>query len=74
MSKWTVRFDQERCKGCELCISVCPKNILKINGESINSQGYNPVEITDIEECIGCQSCAIMCPDLAITIFKEGIQ
>ena len=26
-----VTFNTERCKGCELCVSVCPKHIVAID-------------------------------------------
>lgn len=71
MAKFMLRFDEERCKGCELCISVCPVKILALHEEKINSKGYHPAGVTEIEKCIGCAGCATMCPDLAISIFKE---
>lgn len=64
-----VKFDEERCKGCEVCTSVCPKKILKM-ANRFNSKGYQPAEITDQSQCIGCAFCARMCPDVAIEVFK----
>lgn len=63
-----VVFDREKCKGCELCISVCPKKILALDSK-VNEKGYHPAGITAQEDCVGCQSCAIMCPDCAISIY-----
>lgn len=63
-----VVFDEERCKGCGLCESVCPKHIITLAKDKINVKGYHPAEITDKEACIGCASCAIMCPDTVITV------
>lgn len=62
-----ITFNKLRCKGCELCISVCPKKLLK-QADEINSLGFKPVEITDPEQCIGCASCAVICPDAVISI------
>lgn len=64
-----VIFNETRCKGCELCLNVCPKKILK-KADKINVLGYKPVEITNQDECIGCASCAIICPDAVISIEK----
>ncbi|GHU62783.1 2-oxoacid:acceptor oxidoreductase subunit delta [Clostridia bacterium] len=71
MSKYKVEFDAERCKGCCLCVSVCPKNILIINQESINGLGYHTAGVTDMNLCIGCISCGLMCPDGAICVKRE---
>jgi len=61
--------DNDRCKGCELCVNVCPKNVLEISRE-VNSMGYFPVYQARPEDCIYCTTCCIMCPDVAITINK----
>ena len=59
----------ERCKGCELCISVCKREVLEI-GMHANAKGYRYVEVKRQENCIGCLMCANMCPDAAIEIYK----
>jgi len=64
-----VTFNEERCKGCELCLSVCPKNILR-KADKINALGFKPVEIADQNQCIGCAFCATICPDSVISIEK----
>ena len=66
MAKLTFRTD--RCKGCGLCVSACPKGLLAIARDKINQKGHHPAEITDPEKCVGCASCAIMCPDCIIEV------
>ena len=63
-----VIFDKERCKGCGLCETVCPKKIIALEKEEINKKGYHPAGVTDESACIGCGSCAIMCPDTVIKV------
>ncbi len=70
MAKFQVLFNNEKCKGCELCRSFCPKGII-VMSTVINNKGYRPASISRQEECIGCQSCALVCPDGAIEIYKE---
>ena len=65
-----VTFDFDHCKGCELCVSVCPKHILEIDQSVINVKGYHPAHMTDISQCIACASCAKICPDSIITVEK----
>ena len=67
--RFKVFFNTEKCKGCELCISFCPKKIIQLVPE-VNAKGFHPAGITKQEECIGCQSCAMMCPDCCISIYE----
>ena len=63
-----VTFNTERCKGCELCVSVCPKHIVAIDTAVTNRKGYHPAGVTDMAACIACASCAKICPDSIITV------
>ena len=65
-----VTFDTDLCKGCGLCVSACPKQILAISKDKINVKGYQPAEMLDQEKCIACAFCATMCPDCVITVEK----
>ena len=61
-----VVLDSERCKGCLLCVDVCPKKLLK-KSDKFNSKGNSFVCFEDAKaECSGCALCAKRCPDLAI--------
>ena len=59
-------FNEEICKGCGLCVTVCPKNIVALDTGKLNKKGYTPAGVTDSEKCIGCAFCAMICPDCAI--------
>ncbi|MDR3214753.1 MAG: 4Fe-4S binding protein [Bacilli bacterium] len=63
-----VFIKEEICKGCSLCVSVCPKKILELSTTKINAKGYAPVECINQDECIACTMCATICPDMVITI------
>lgn len=65
-----LTINEEKCKGCDLCISVCPKDILAKDVEKINLKGYNPVGVEDITKCTACAMCAIICPDSVIKVEK----
>ena len=71
LAKGKLKFRADRCKGCELCVSVCPKGILALDVENVNRKGYHPVTVTNEEECIACASCAMMCPDGIINVYSE---
>lgn len=63
-------FNEEGCKGCELCMVACPKKIVTLAAR-INSKGYRPATCFDIGACTGCTLCAKACPDVAIEIYKD---
>ncbi len=63
-----VTVNNEICKGCEMCVIACPKNILELDKSVTNSKGYHPAHVKDEKECTGCGSCTIMCPDVAIKV------
>ena len=65
-----VTFDSDRCKGCSLCVSVCPKKIVALDDEVFNARGFHPARVTDQQACIACAFCAIMCPDCIIKVEK----
>ncbi|KXZ39026.1 2-oxoglutarate ferredoxin oxidoreductase subunit delta [Alkalithermobacter thermoalcaliphilus JW-YL-7 = DSM 7308] len=71
MARGRVSFDQNRCKGCELCTTVCPVNIVIMDRSKINKKGYNPATVSEEEKCVGCGNCAMMCPDLVITVERD---
>ena len=66
MAKLT--FQTNMCKGCALCVHACPKGLIEIAKDKLNSRGFHPAELTDAEACVGCASCAIMCPDCVISV------
>ncbi|MCD5414157.1 MAG: 4Fe-4S binding protein [Clostridiales bacterium] len=66
--KGLVTFRENRCKGCGLCIDVCPVKIVALNRGTTNERGYNPASIEEMDKCIACTNCALICPDLVITV------
>jgi 2-oxoglutarate ferredoxin oxidoreductase subunit delta len=72
--KGRITIDRERCKGCYLCLSVCPNDVIIIS-KALNQQGYYPAEPKEIgidsKGCIACAMCATICPDIAIEVYRE---
>lgn len=54
-----VSINQSLCKGCGICVAICPKQILFVNDEE-------KACVKDIDNCIGCRQCEYHCPDFAI--------
>ncbi|MHC4695051.1 MAG: 4Fe-4S binding protein [Planctomycetota bacterium] len=59
----------ERCKGCGLCVMVCPKGSIIISEQS-NKNGFFPAK-SDNTDCTGCGACAIICPEAIIEVFHN---
>ena len=69
MAQYEIEFDVKRCKGCAICVSVCPKECLQIS-ESFNEAGYFYPEMKDASECTGCGACVKLCPDFAVVVYE----
>jgi 2-oxoglutarate ferredoxin oxidoreductase subunit delta len=71
MAKGRVMVDEQRCKGCALCIDACPPGVQVMAADRLNVRGYHPVQLIDpYGRCTGCGLCAVMCPDIALTVYR----
>ena len=61
----------DRCKGCGLCVEVCPKGILELDGSSVNGLGYHPIRLTNAAACTSCALCARVCPDTVFAVYAR---
>ncbi|OFY26777.1 MAG: ferredoxin [Bacteroidetes bacterium RIFOXYA12_FULL_35_11] len=59
----------ERCKGCGVCVPVCPSQVIALNKE-VNGKGYHFAFMEKPDECTGCTNCAVVCPDGVITVYR----
>ncbi len=59
-----VIINTDWCKGCNICVTFCPKDVLVLNDKE-------KAVVLRPELCIGCRLCEMLCPDLAITVITE---
>ena len=71
MAKGKVTFNENICKGCELCTTACPVKIVVMDKTRINVKGYHPATVNEMDKCIGCANCAMICPDNVITVERD---
>ena len=64
-----ITIDKNKCKGCLLCISFCPKGLINVDSK-LNKRGVKPVRFNNNPDCLGCGLCAIICPDCCIEVYK----
>ncbi|MGL4670177.1 MAG: 4Fe-4S dicluster domain-containing protein [Methanobacteriaceae archaeon] len=66
-----IKIDADLCKGCDLCIISCPKEVYGKSNVSNKKNIYLPV-VENEEECTKCHICEIICPDQAITVSDDN--
>ncbi|RLF88328.1 ferredoxin [Thermococci archaeon] len=54
---------EDKCVGCNLCVTICPDNTIKLNERK--------KAFVDYEYCKGCGLCAQVCPTNAIRMERE---
>ncbi len=62
-----IVVDPKLCKGCHICISVCPHGVLK-KSEVVDNRGFFLPRVVDLDACKVCNLCEMECPDFAISV------
>jgi 2-oxoglutarate ferredoxin oxidoreductase subunit delta len=62
-----IIINEKFCKGCHLCIFVCPHGVLK-KSDDVDDRGYFLPIVADLELCKVCHLCELECPDFAISV------
>jgi 2-oxoglutarate ferredoxin oxidoreductase subunit delta len=60
MKEYLHSIRDRYCKGCNICVAFCPKQVLALKGGKVFAE--KP------ELCIGCTMCELRCPDFAIEV------
>ncbi|MBN1356373.1 4Fe-4S binding protein [bacterium] len=58
-----IRIKTEWCKGCGICVDICPKQVLAMD--------YMTPVVVSLGSCIACGLCEINCPDFCLEVILE---
>ncbi|MDR1974740.1 MAG: 4Fe-4S binding protein [Bacteroidales bacterium] len=70
--KGEIVVDKDRCKGCEICTTVCPVNSIGMSND-LNNKGYR-YAVTINGDCTGCTNCGVVCPDGVISVYRAKVE
>ncbi len=62
-----VEITDAWCKGCDICVKMCPERCLRLNDRLI-------AELALPDLCTGCRMCELLCPDFAIRIVNTPVK
>jgi 2-oxoglutarate ferredoxin oxidoreductase subunit delta len=62
-----IEVNLDFCKGCYICIEVCPKSVYTISDRSNKKDIKLPAPLNE-KNCIKCHLCELECPDQAIYV------
>ncbi len=65
-----IEIDEDLCKGCEICVAFCPKDVLEMS-DKFNKKGVHPPRVAREVDCNLCGNCILYCPDLAVEVAEE---
>ena len=62
--QYPVYIFEAWCKGCEICVALCPKGTLEMGRDKI-------AHVARPETCTSCKLCEVWCPDFCITVLPK---
>ncbi|ALM74531.1 2-ketoglutarate:ferredoxin oxidoreductase and 2-oxoglutarate ferredoxin oxidoreductase 2 (KGOR), subunit delta [Thermococcus barophilus] len=62
-----IDVDTFLCKGCGICVELCPRKVLEWSKELSEKGVHYPVPV-HADKCVKCKLCELLCPDFAIAV------
>ncbi len=68
-------YDYKKCKGCSICVALCPKNALQEGPLKEIATGLDaPPVLIDLDACAFCGMCVNFCPMRAFKMAVMAIK
>ena len=61
-----ISVDTFLCKGCGICVEMCPRKVFEWSQELSEKGVHYPIAM-HVDRCAKCRLCEFLCPDFAIT-------
>ena len=65
-----IVIDPKLCKGCHICIEMCPQSVLA-KSKDVDNLGFYLPELINLDACTVCRICELECPDFAIKVVEN---
>jgi len=65
-----ITIDEKYCKGCLICINVCPSGVFVLSDKTAGSGGKLP-EVLCLDKCLLCRMCERLCPEMCISVWED---
>jgi len=62
-----ISVDTFLCKGCGICLELCPRKVFKWSKELSEKGVHYPIPV-NADKCVKCKLCELLCPDFAIAV------
>lgn len=63
----TINVLPQMCTGCEICVKVCPVDVLEMVAAPQKVEGQLAA-VAELEKCTTCMLCELNCPHFAIFV------
>lgn len=63
----SISVDTFLCKGCGICVEMCPRKVFEWS-EELSEKGVHYPVPANAEKCVKCKLCELLCPDFAIAV------
>jgi len=73
---YLMTWDLEKCVGCQMGPTVCPKSALThLDGEIVDGHlAKRPSVDVNPQKCVNCGMCVVVCPTHAISMTINGVE
>jgi 2-oxoglutarate ferredoxin oxidoreductase subunit delta len=65
-----IVIDPKLCKGCHICIAMCPQSVLA-KSQEVDNRGFFLPKVVNLNACTVCHICELECPDFAIKVVEN---